>query len=66
MLTHALQAILPFVQRTLDPLTDNSSARQICTHMNALSSNRADLSTFGTKDSPRIPESVALDDLAGF
>ena len=65
MLTHALQAILPFVKRTLQALTHDSSARQICTHVDALSPDRTDLSDCGTKDSPRISESISLDHLTG-
>ena len=64
MLAHALQAILPFMKWTLEPLTDDSSTCQICTHVNAFPPDRADLPAFGTKDRPRIPESIAFDDLA--
>ena len=64
MLAHALQAILPFMKWTLEPLTDDSSACQICTHVNAFPPDRAYLSVFGTKDCPGIPERIPLDNLA--
>jgi hypothetical protein len=65
MLAHTLRPILPFMKRALQPLADDAPARQIRAHMNALSSDRTDLSAFSTKDGPRIPEGVAFDDLTG-
>lgn len=64
MLAHTLKPILPFVKWTLETLPYNAPTRQICTHVDALPTDGANLSAFGTKDSPRISESVPLDDLA--